>query len=207
MAKDVYIFIDESGDLGGDGTKYFIITAIWTDKPELFDRFLKNLRRYKFNKILKKVNELKANKSGHELREYVLKKFNETEGAKGHTIILEKKKVFSKYLKGNKHKLYNYVCGVLASTMTFESKHLIVRIDRSKGKQALRDDFDEYIKRKCTEDDTSRKIEVYHSWSHAWSGLQIVDFVSWAIFQKFEHGNDYYHKLIEKKINIYFLWE
>lgn len=207
MTRDLYIFIDESGDLGEEGSNYFVITAIWTEEPSQFDRLLKNMRRHKFRKHLVDVAELKANKSGHELREYLLKKFNETEGAKGHTIILEKKKVFSKYLKGNKHKLYNYICGVLASTMTFESKHLIVRIDRSKGKQALRDDFDEYVKRKCTEDDTNRKIEVYHSWSHAWSGLQIVDFVSWAIFQKFEHGNGYYHKLIEKKINIYFLWE
>ena len=207
MAKDVYIFIDESGDLGGEGSKYFIITAIWTEKPEFFDRLIKNLRRYKFRKVLKKVSEIKANSSSHELREYILKKFNGIEEAKGHTIILDKKKVFSKYLKNDKHKLYNYVCGVLASTMTFESKHLIIRIDRSKGKQALRDDFDDYIKRKSAEDDSSRKVEVYHSWSHAWSGLQIVDFISWAIFQKFEYNNDYYHKIIEKKINVYFLWE
>lgn len=205
--KEVYIFIDESGDLGDDGSKYFIITAIWTEKSELFDRLIKNIRRFKFRKVLRKVNEIKANSSSHELREHILKKFNEIDGIKGHAIILEKKKVFSKYLKDDKHKLYNYVCGVLASTMTFESKHLVVRIDRSKGKQALRDDFDGYIIRKCTENDINRRVEVYHSWSHAWSGLQIVDFISWAVFQKFEYNNDYYHKLIEKKINIYFLWE
>lgn len=204
---DVYIFIDESGDLGESGSKYFIITAIWTEQPELFDRLIKNLKRHKFNKILKKVSEIKANSSKHELKENILKKFSEIEKVRGHAIILEKKKVFSKYLKGDKHKLYNYVCGVLASTMTFESKHLIIRIDRSKGKQALRDDFDGYIKRKCTENDLSRMVEVHHSWSHAWTGLQIVDFVSWAIFQKFEYNNDFFYKLIEKKINIYFLWE
>jgi len=207
MAKEIYIFIDESGDLGDDGSKYFIITAIWTEKPELFDRLIKNLRRNKFKKILKDVHELKANSSGPELREYILRKFNEIEDAKGHSIILDKHKVHSKYLKNDKHKLYNYVCGVLASTMSFDSKHLIIRIDRSKGKQALRDDFDGYIKRKCTEDDSSRRVEVYHSWSHAWSGLQIVDFVSWAVFHKFECNKDGYHKLIEKKINIYFMWE
>ncbi|MEK6983990.1 MAG: DUF3800 domain-containing protein [Nanoarchaeota archaeon] len=206
MTKEIYIFIDESGDLGEAGSKYLIITAIWTEKLEIFDRLIKNIRRHKFRKILKKVSEIKANSSSNKLREYILKKFNEIEDFKGHAIILEKKKVFSKYLKDDKHKLYNYVCGILASTMTFESKHLVIRIDRSKGKQALRDDFDDYIKRKCIVDNSTRGVEVYHSWSHSWAGLQIVDFVSWALFQKFEYNNDYYHKLIEKKINIYFLW-
>ena len=71
MAKDVYIFIDESGDLGGDGSKYFIITAIWTEKPELFDRLIKNLRRHKFRKILKKVSEIKANSSNQDRKSVV----------------------------------------------------------------------------------------------------------------------------------------
>ena len=206
MTKEIYIFIDESGDLGETGSEYFVITAIWIEKPELFDRLIKNLRRHKFKKELRKASEIKANSSSLGLREYILRKFNETEYAKGHSIILNKKKVFSKYLKDDKHKLYNYVCGVLASTMSFESKHLIIRIDRSKGKQALRDDFDGYIIKKCTENDINRRVEVYHSWSHAWSGLQIVDFVSWSIFQKYEHNNDSFYKLIEKKINIYFMW-
>lgn len=203
---DVYIFIDESGDLGEAGSNYFVITAIWTGRPEMFDRIIKNIRRYKFRKELKEASEVKANSSSMELREHILKKFSELEEAKGHSIILDKKKVFSKYLKGDKHKLYNYVCGVLASTMSFESKHLIIRIDRSKGKQALRDDFDGYIIKKCTENDSLRRVEVNHSWSHAWSGLQIVDFVSWALFQKYEHNNDSFYKLIEKKTNIYFMW-
>jgi len=84
MTKEVYIFIDESGDLGESGSNYFIITAIRTESPELFDKLIKNIRRFKFKKILRKVHEIKANSSSHELREHILKKFNEIEEAKGH---------------------------------------------------------------------------------------------------------------------------
>ena len=205
--RERYVFIDESGDLGEKGSKYFVITAIWVDKPELFDRLIKNLRRYKFKKVLKKAQELKANKSSPELREQVLKKVNEIEDVRGQAVILDKKKLFSKYLKKDKNKLYNYVCGVLASTMSVDSKRLIIRIDRSKGRQALRDDFNGYICRKCKEGKWNREVKVYHSWSQSWPGLQIADFVSWAVFNKYEYENDYYFRIIEKKVNINFVWK
>lgn len=57
-----YVYIDETGDLGKKGSKYFIITAIWVDSPSLFDRLIKNIRRHKFRKELKKAHEIKANK-------------------------------------------------------------------------------------------------------------------------------------------------
>ena len=63
-----YVFIDESGDLGLGGSKYFVITAIWTDKPEQFDRIVKNARRNKFKKELRKAYEIKANNSNKELK-------------------------------------------------------------------------------------------------------------------------------------------
>jgi len=202
-----YVYIDESGDLGERGSHYFVITAIWLEKPELLDRIIKNMRRHKFRKELHKASELKANKSSPELREHLLEKIKSIELLRAQSIILNKKALYSQFLKENKHKLYNYVCGVLASSMNIDSKKLIIRIDKSKGKQALQDDFNEYIKKKCIETSWNRQVEVYHSWSHSWSGLQIADFVSWTIFQKFEHNDDSYFKIIEQKININYVWE
>ncbi len=60
-----------------------------------------------------------------------------------------------------------------------------IRVDKSKGKQALQDDFNNYIKMKLLEIRWNRKVEVFHSWSHSWPGLQIADFVSWAAYQKY----------------------
>ena len=51
-----YIYIDESGDLGTkEGSSHFLIlTALIVDKPEELNRIIKNMRRNKFKKELKK---------------------------------------------------------------------------------------------------------------------------------------------------------
>src|SRR3989338_6413388 len=162
-----YVYIDETGDLGEKGSKYFIITAIWIDHPALLDRLIKNIRRYKFRKELKGAQEIKANKSSPELREYILKKFAGIENVHAQSIILEKEKLHSKYLKEDQHKLYNFVCGHLAN-IGIDSRKLIIRIDRSKGKQNLIDDFNKYMELKFKEIRWNRELEVHHSWSNAW---------------------------------------
>ena len=203
---DRYVYIDETGDMGEKGSNYFIITAVWVDNPALFDRLIKNIRRYKFKKELKKAQEIKANKSSKELIEHILKKFSEIDSAHAQSIILEKKRLYSKYLKEDKNKMYNFVCGHLAS-IGVDSKKLIIRIDRSKGKQNLISDFNKYLGIKFKEVRWNRELEVFHSWSQSWSGLQMADVISWAVFQKFEHDNDYYFKVIEKKTNIVHMWK
>jgi hypothetical protein len=203
---DRYVFIDETGDLGETGSKYFIITAIWIDEPAPFDRLIKNMRRHKFHKELSKACEIKANNSSSELVKYILKKFSEMDSVHAQSIILEKKKIYSAYLKGNKDKLYNFVCGHLAN-IAIDSKRLILRIDKSKGKQSLVEDFNCYIERKFKEARWTRDLECYHSWSESWSGLQIADVVSWAVFQKYEWDNDYYLRIIEKKTNLVHVWQ
>lgn len=204
---ETYMFIDESGNLGDDGTKYFIIAALWTQTPEMLRRLIKNIRRNKFRKQLKKAQELKANSSSREVREGVLQKMSQLDDLRCHAIILEKARISSTYLKNNKNKLYNYVCGILAEAVGVDSKKLVVRIDKSKGKQTLRDDFNEYFKRKWRQRFWNGEVEFYHSWSHMWAGLQLADFIAWAVFQKFEYGNDFYTKLIERKLNITHVWE
>ena len=201
-----YVFIDESGDLGLGGSKYFVITAIWTDKPEQFDRIVKNARRNKFKKELRKAYEIKANSSSRELKIWILERFSSLESTHGQSVILEKSKLYSKYLKDNKDKLYNFVAGNLAN-IGIDTKNLIIRIDRSKGKQNLIEDFNLYMEKKFKEAKWNRKINDYHSWSHGWSGLQIADIVSWAVFRKYECNDDYFFKIVEKKLNISHMWE
>lgn len=201
-----YVFIDESGDLGLGGSKYFVITAIWTDKPEQFDRIIKNARRNKFKKELRKAYEIKANRSSKELKTWILEKFSILESTHGQSVILEKSKLYSKYLKDNKDKLYNFVAGNLAN-IGIDTKSLVIRIDRSKGKQNLVDDFNFYMDKKFKEAKWNREIKVFHSWSHGWSGLQIADIVSWAVFRKYEYNDDHFFKIVEKKLNISHMWE
>lgn len=202
----IYVFIDESGDLGSRGSKYFVLSALMVKDYSFLDRIIKNMRRHKFKKELHKASEIKANKSSDELIIYMLKKLNEVEDARVLYIILEKKKVYSKYLKDNKHRLYNYVAGKLAKEIILDNVDVEIRIDKSKGKQILRDDFDNYFLNCLNERSIINKATIYHSYSHSWSGLQFADILAWACFQKFEHNDSKFIDLVKLEQEVYHVW-
>ncbi|MBS3106169.1 DUF3800 domain-containing protein [Candidatus Woesearchaeota archaeon] len=189
-------FIDESGDLGERGSRYFIITAIWADDSNIFDRLIKHARRGKFRKELRTTKEIKAAHSSKELISYLLKKFSNIRTAHVRAVVLKKRGAF-----GDTERAYATICGNLAP-MSIDASKLTLHIDRLKSKQRFIDDFNRYIGGKFKEARWFRNVEIFHSWSHAWPGLQIADVVSWAVFQKFEHGNEEFFKLIEEKIDI-----
>jgi hypothetical protein len=201
-----HMYIDESGDLGLQGSKYLVLSALLVDNPADLDRIIKNMRRNKFRKQLKEAHEIKANKSSDEVIRYMLKKINDVKSIKIFYIVLEKKKIFSEYLKNNKNKLYNYVAGKLAKHISLDERDVEIRIDKSKGKQLLREDFDRYFLRNLKENSNVQKITIHHSYSHSWSGLQFADILAWSCFQKFEHNNSEYVDLINLEQEVYHVW-
>ncbi|WP_337860158.1 DUF3800 domain-containing protein [Ferroplasma sp.] len=193
-----YIYIDESGDLGlsSNSSNVIIISAIITDNPAQFDRIIKNARRNKFKKELRKAKEIKFNKSSLELKEYLISKLNETTGCYGVHCILDKSKLYSPYLKQKKDKLYNYIAGDLASLINLNSNNVEVRIDKSKGKYILRKDFNEYFKFKLKNGSKVGVVEIYHSNSENFSGIQMADVVAGAAYQKYNNNNANYIDII-----------
>lgn len=201
-----YMYIDESGDLGMKGSKFLILAALMVDDPRELERIIKNMRRNKFKKELRKSQEIKANKSSRAVIRYMLQKLNEVKGCKVFYIVLEKRKLLSEYLKNNKHKLYNYVAGKLAKHITFDSMDIELKIDRSKGKQLLQEDFNRYIWECIGETSDPIRVKIEHSHSHCWAGLQFADVLAWSCFQKFEHGDSSYVDLIKVEQEVYHVW-
>lgn len=200
------MYIDESGDLGLCGSKYLVLSALLVDNPAELSRIIKNMRRNKFRKQLKKANEIKANKSSDKIIRHMLMKLNDVQGARVFYIVLEKKKIYSEFLKNNKDKLYNYVAGKLARNIILNGNNFEIRIDKSKGKHLLRMDFNKYFLQNLNENSNIGKITIHHSYSHAWSGLQFADVLAWACFQKFEHCNSEYIDLIGLEQEVYHVW-
>lgn len=198
------IFIDESGDLGLAGSKYLVLAALIVNDPSALERIVKNIRRNKFKKELKKASEIKANSSPALVKKTMLLKLNEVKNAKVLYVVLEKNKIFSNYLKNNNDKLYNYVAGKLAQNLTIQEAKIEIRIDKSKGKQVLREDFNEYFLKKLKNNDA--QITIFHSYSHAWAGLQFADLLAWSCFQKFEHRQSEYINLLKIEQEVYHVW-
>jgi len=204
-----YIYIDESGDLGTKcgSSKFLVLTALEIIDFKELDRIIKNMRRNKFKKELKKANEIKANSSSSAVILYMLKKLNEVSGAKIYHIALDKSKLYSKYLKEEKHKLYNFVAGKLAKNLSCDNSNFEIKIDKSKGNLFLQEDFNKYFEKRLKEGNSNIKCKIEHSYSHSWSGLQFADILAWACFQKFEYDNEKYLNEIKIEQEVYQIWK
>ena len=150
-------------------------------------------------KTIRQLPEIKANNSNRILREYVLRK---AKGIKDCSIfsLAVKKECILDYLFDVQNKLYNYLCGMLLSNLTVDTDKLIIIVDKKHTNTLIRDDFDSYIKEKLKEKSKNLKVEIFHKHSHDSKELQVVDFVAWSIFRKFNSGDDFYHNIIEEKI-------
>lgn len=187
----IYIYIDESGDLGdGKGSSaYFVIAALKVIDFVPLDRIIKKARRYKFRKELCKANEIKANKSSPEIREYLLKELSKIRESEAFFMTILKREMPDAYSLKDKHLFYNLIAERLAEKIDIKASNLEIRIDRSKGKQYLQKDLDSHFKRGLIKNSLVGKVEIFHSYSHIWAGLQFADLLAWSQFQNVEYHN------------------
>src|SRR3989344_7841283 len=203
-----YMYIDESGDLGENegSSKYIVISALLVDNPFPLERIIKNMRRNKFKKELRVFSELKANKLKDKTTLYALKELNSVKNAQVFHMILEKKKMYSDFLKNDRHKCYNFVAGKLARNIILQGVDVEIRIDKSKGKQMLQEDFNQYFEKCLREKSQIYKVTIQHSYSHSWPGLQFADLLAWAPFQKVEHDNSEFIDMLQIQQEVYNVW-
>lgn len=202
------MYIDESGDLGEKVgcSKYIVISALLVDNSAPLERIIKNMRRNKFKKELRFFTEIKANKLKEETIKYTLKQLNSIKSAQIFYMILEKRKLCSNFLKNDRHKCYNFVAGKLARNIILQGVDVEIRIDKSKGKQMLQEDFNQYFEKCLREKSKIYKVTIQHSYSHSWPGLQFADLLAWAAFQKVEHSNSEFIDILQISQEAYNVW-
>lgn len=194
------IFLDESGDLGfgKKSSKYLVISLLVCDikVEQEIRRIIKKIRQRILKKKLRRSPEIKWNNSSDKIRFKILTKASE-KNIEIFSVILDKSKVYD-YLKDKKHKLYNYLCNLILNECVLDEKIIYLFVDRSKTKRSLRDDFDEYIRFKLKNLDCNIKIK--HEDSKNNGGLQVLDFICGAIFNKYEFKNKEYYDIIKNLI-------
>jgi len=189
-----YIFIDESGDLGEKGSKHMLLVAIIIEEKNKIklEKVIKNIKRRKFKRELKKNTEIKANLSSHEMILYILNLLNDIE-LELEILVLNKNKI--KKFGKDKHEIYNKLTGILIENIKCNTDLFII-IDRTKGKLSLQLDFNKYI---IQEINSKYKIKILHDYSQNHVGLQIADIIAWSYFQKYEYKNCKFTDIINKK--------
>jgi hypothetical protein len=199
----IYVYIDESGDLGFHPEKsstHLIITALFVSDPLKLDRIMKSIRRNAPQKEIKKSFEMKGSKLSETTVKRLLIKLNEIQDIKIVHIIAEKKHLQRYLEKNNKNQLYNIIVGEIAKHIPFEKTGLEIRIDKSKNKKELRDEFNTYFIETLKSYSSCHVIEntIHHNDSKMWSGLQFADILAWSEYQKIALKKDEISNLIDK---------
>ncbi|MGD9649390.1 MAG: DUF3800 domain-containing protein [Dongiaceae bacterium] len=192
----MFIFLDESGDLGFDFTKpgtstFFTITLLVCDNQKCFqavkkaiNRALKKINRKRRNK---KICELKGTSTDLTIKSYFLSKMPKS-GWKLYSITANKKQVYSHLqTKKGKKKLYNYLTKELLEFLDEhdrKAKSVNFIVDSCKD-GADRKDFNAYIKANLENAfPLETAVHISHENSQENTGLQAVDLFCWGIQHK-----------------------
>ena len=73
---------------------------------------------------------------------------------------------------------------------------LPVAQNRKKQEKALKVGVTKYIK----EQNLNLRYDIFHHCSASSANLQIIDYIGWAVYRKYEHNGDEYYNKIKKYI-------
>jgi len=210
----VYIFVDEAGDMdfSPKGSKYYMFNFLIKRRPFNLHEYISNYRYSLLERNLDPLNGQRLDiEAFHacEDNKYIKDEiFNiistfDKNSVQSYSYILEKPKVDPTKTK-EKDKFYidnlNLAIHQLLDKLNID-KNFIIITDRlpvlqNKRKQvaALKKGIKEYIK----EHSLNIRYDIFHHCSASSVNLQIVDYICWAIFRKYERNQDIYYKKIEK---------
>lgn len=198
--------MDESGNLGFNfdkkgTTSYFLITFLFTRSKRPIEKCVKKVH-LGLRKKYKKIGVLHAYIEEPVTKRRLLSLLAEKD-CKIMTILLNKKKVYTK-LQDEKPVLYNYVTNILLDRIF--TKKLIQSDDsikiiasRKETNKFLNENFKSYLHSQLAAN-YKVKVSISVKTPAEQKALQAVDFVSWAIFRKYEYKDDTYYNLIRGKI-------
>lgn len=199
-----YIFLDESGDLGFSerSSRWFILTIVLTHNHRKVEKCVKKVHAG-LKKKFKRVKELHAYRADSITKKRILKQLSEVDDIEIHCVILNKKKVYID-LRNQKNYLYNYTANILLDRL-YNKKNfknddqVLICIDQRETNKFLKKNFESYLTNSLAKrGDSKFKIKIKPS--HTEKCLQAVDFISWAIFKKYEKNDYEYYEMIKSKI-------
>lgn len=209
----MYLYLDESGDLGFDpekrSSKYFVITILVCLSDRVRREIRKSVKRTiknKINKKKKRLNapELKGTNSNLSVKKYFLRNIKD-ENWQVYSLILNKRRMDQVELSNlNKKRFYNLLSRVLLEELKPLFKGVRERveliIDKSKNKTEIKE-FNRYLENHLEALlPLNVPLKIYHLHSFRTSELQAVDLFSWGIFRKFESYDVEWYNCFSNKI-------
>lgn len=205
----LYLFLDESGDLGFDfvnkrPSNHFTVTivAVGRDYVPFTKAVTKTLAR-KINPQQSRrriVHELKGSNTTLEVKRYFYEQVKRSKFGI-YSITLNKRRVYET-LARQRDRVYNFLARQVIDQIPIEQGptrvHLIV--DKSKPKPEIVN-FNEYLYQSLQGRlSPQTPLDIHHWRSHEAKGLQAADLFAWGIFRRYERGDASWYSVFQEKI-------
>ena len=201
----MYLYLDESGDLGFDfsknqTSKYFIITIIAVTNTNIVEKIVKKVFKSFTDRQKKKRNgSLHCHYEDEKTRKKLLSLVESSE-IQIFCVYLDKEKTaIGKEME--KHILYNYLTNIIIdrflNSQTIDNQEpVFLTASKWESNKHFNQTFLEEVAKNVTSDEFSMQIKP----AQEDKGLQIADFVSWAIFRNLEYKDSSYMDIFKSKI-------
>ncbi len=214
MNNIIYIFVDEAGDMdfSAKGSKYYMFNFLIKTRPFNLHEYISNYRYSVLERNIDKTDgrrlDIEAFHACEDNKYIKEEMFNiistfDRDKVMSYSYILEKPKVTPTKRK-EKDKFYiqnlNFAIQRLLDRLRINKNFIVITdrlpVQKNKKKQvgALKKGIKEYLKKS----NLSVRYDIFHHCSASSVNLQIVDYISWAIFRKYEMNQDVFYRKIEQ---------
>lgn len=209
----MFIYLDESGDLGFDFDKaktsrYFVITLLVCRDKSTQDEFRRAVSRTLKNKLnrsknkTRPVQELKGTATTMAVKRYFYRQLPE-DGWSIYSVTLNKARVDDHLrTRTGKKKLYNFLARFILEQVKFleDAPRVSLVVDRCKNKEEIKD-FNQYLANQLEALlPLNTKMNIDHLASHESAGLQAVDMFCWGIARKDGAGDGEWYQVYRGKV-------
>jgi hypothetical protein len=198
----MYIYLDESGDLGfrEESTKFFTIAFIVMEDSTSFKR---HVRKVKVKYNIPAEVELKGYTTREVIKGDLLKRFAGLD-IEVHAITVMKKN-FEPKLRRDTNILYNYMVGLSLVERIIkepEGTKVIIDVDKRIISVTSGFNFDKYLRYKIWYERERRDIDldIHHLESHQAYSIQGIDIICNSIFRKYNSRNYRLFNIIKSKV-------
>ena len=198
----MYIYLDESGDLGfrHGSTRYFTIAFVIVEQPFDFIRSVKDVK-VKYN-IPRRV-EIKGSTTRRDIKVDFLERIRQLE-IEVHAITVRKQNVETR-LRSDTNILYNYVVGLLLVDCILQKQltaKVFVNVDRRVISITSGFKFNEYLRYKIWYENKRPDIDlqIKHADSHKSYAIQGIDVICNSIFRKYNSDDSSFFNVIADKV-------
>ena len=198
----MYVYLDESGDLGfgQGGSRYFTIAFVVVKDPFHFIRCVKET---KIKHNIPRNVELKGNTTREVIKEDLLSKIHKLD-IEVHAITVRKKNVEPK-LREDANILYNYMVGLLLVERILAETagaRVCINVDRRVISITSGFKFNEYLRYKTWYEGRRQDIdlEINHRDSHRDYAIQGIDVICNSIFRKYNSNNYKLFNIIQGRV-------